>query len=192
MHAFLFLQSLNHVVERNVRIDMGVCLYYVELLTSIVTAGIYYTASSDTSFFLLFYLLLVQDRFLIILNKFSNFAVVIASRFRNEHLRVLKHAHAGRQWSLWSLIDRVHLNQLLQFTFLFHLNKLFFILLLEDLSLDLRYNGHCAQRKKRLRAKEARKIQKGATINDFPSSGSSKHPEYRKSFSLLLCHYARF
>ena len=43
LHAFMFLRSLNHVVGWKIRIDTSDWLYYVEILMSIVTPGIYYT-----------------------------------------------------------------------------------------------------------------------------------------------------
>ncbi|CAD1468319.1 unnamed protein product [Heterotrigona itama] len=52
---------------------------------------------------------------------------------------------------------------------------LFFGLRLERLELDVNFSGHCARRKKRLEAEEARQTAtKRVATNDFSSSGSLK------------------
>ena len=57
----------------------------------------------------------------------------------------------------------------------FHLYRLFFGLRLERLELDVSFSGHCARRKKRLKAEEARQtVMKRVTTNGFSSSGSFK------------------
>ena len=57
----------------------------------------------------------------------------------------------------------------------FHLYKLFLGLRLERLELDVRFSGHCARRKKRLKAEEARQTAtKRVTTNGFSSSGLFK------------------
>ena len=55
------------------------------------------------------------------------------------------------------------------------ISPLFFNLLLERLELDVSFSGHCARRKKRLEAEEARQTAtKRVTTNGFSSSGSFK------------------
>ena len=78
------------------------------------------------------------------------------------------------------------------FAVYFFILKLFFGLRMEieRLELDVSFSGHCARRKKRLEAEEARQtVTKRVTTNGVSSSGSMI-PEHGKSFSLLLCHYA--
>ena len=57
----------------------------------------------------------------------------------------------------------------------FYFYQLFFSLGLEKLEIDVSFSGHCARRKKRLKAEEARQTAtKRVTTNGFSSSGLFK------------------
>ena len=110
--------------------------------------------------------------------RFFEFSIAVADRSRvgsetNVHIGIAR-ARTCERTTITMIDDRPCV---LRSAFVFYIitSPLFFSLPLERLELDVSFSGHCARRKKRLKAEEARQTAtKRVTANGFSSSGSFK------------------